>query len=485
MATLRRREFLGMAVAGSVGLTAPRLARPASTGADYDVVIVGAGVAGMTAARLLSRAGPGLKVIVLEARDRVGGRLLTLKDKEAGLPSHGVEIGSQMIHGSKADTWELVEQYGLRTRPMDSLGEPSERFLPPHTDATPDWDHLEAVGDKLRKAFAAYQGPDLSYAEFVNRQELSDFEREVMFAEALSWSAEPHRISARAVIEDGELWDDFHDEDFQIVGGHTALAERMAADIEGRIQLNSQVTDIFWRRGLAGVSYLYNGIKTSLVTRQMIVTLPIGVLQQGNISIEPALPDDVQAAIGGLEMGQAVVVPMLFSEPFWQQDSTDPQVWFDPADRRSFFFPHGKGQGGNGVTGWFVGDAALELSALGNEGAITRVLQWMEEASGRRNLAELLSWYHVEDWVSDPYSLGSYSFTRPGAHGTRAALAQGVQDTLYFAGEATAPPPHYQTTHGAYLSGKRVAAQVAKALRVGEIVEEGEEAAEEPLFQPL
>ena len=239
----------------------------------------------------------------------------------------------------------------------------------------------------------------------------------------------------------------------------------MARDIEGRIQLSSEVKDIFWRQGLVGVRYRYGGITTALTCRQLVLTVPIGVLQSGNIKIEPAVPAATQRAIDSLEMGQVVVVPMLFSEPFWKDDEA-PGSWQDPSGRRQFLLPHPVGRGGNAIGGWFAGAAARELSDAGQEAGMAKVLQWLEEASGRQGLADKLAWHHFQDWNRDPYTLGSYSVTRPGGHGQRAVLAEPVQGTLYFAGEATAPPPHYQTVHGAYLSGKRVAAQVASALKV-------------------
>ena len=96
---------------------------------------------------------------------------------------------------------------------------------------------------------------------------------------------------------------------------------------------------------------------------------------------------------------------------------------------------------------------------------------------------EKLRWYHFQDWVTQPHTLGSYSVTRPGGHGRRQALDQPVVDTLYFAGEATAPPPHYQTVHGAYLSGKRAAGQVMAALNLDETLSPEDE--EAPIVELL
>jgi monoamine oxidase len=447
------------AAIGSAGLFTSRSAFSA-LGADYDVVIVGAGVAGMTAARILSQAGPGLKVIVLEARDRVGGRLLTLYDKK-NLPSHGVEVGAQYIHGSEAPIWELVQRYQIGTRSSEHLGEFRKRYL---DGGQPDPQRFRELMSLAAKALPGQQSRDISFRQLADGLDIGEAEREVLFSEALSWSAEPENISARAVIQDGRLWDDWHDGDFQVVGGYSELANKMAAEIEGRIQLSSVVKDIFWRQGLVGIRYKYGGITTALTCRQLILTLPVGVLQGGDISIQPALPPSAQKAIDSLEMGQVVVVPMLFSEPFWNSDDV-PGSWTDPAGRRNFTFPHPVGQGGNGVRGWFTGAAARELSDAGPELGLARVLRWLEEASGAQGIAEKLRWHHFQDWMKEPYTQGSYSITRPGGHGQRQALAEPIEGTLYFAGEATAPPPHYQTVHGAYLSGKRVATQVAKALK--------------------
>ena len=118
---------------------------------------------------------------------------------------------------------------------------------------------------------------------------------------------------------------------------------------------------------------------------------------------------------------------------------------------------------------------------------MARVLRWLEEASGETGLVDKLSWHHFEDWVSNPYTLGSYSITRPGGHGLRQELAKPISGTLYLAGEATAPPPHYQTVHGAYLSGKRAAQQVIDRLRIdaNPAVLEGKELDDAPILDPL
>lgn len=463
---IKRREFVQYSSLLGAGAALGAGRAGAAVGADYDVVIIGAGIAGMTAARLLSKAGPGLKVLILEARDRAGGRILTATDMDEDIAPHGVELGAQLIHGSQSASWELIKEFDLATRSRHSLGEPEYRFFKPGKPAyMPDWGLVDNRMAQMRAAWATYDGPDMSYQAFADTLGLPPDEQELLYDEAASWSADPSRISVQAALQDGAKWDEFWDEDFQIIQGQNALTNKMAADLAGKIQLHSKVTEVFWSDGLAGVSYKYGRSHTSLTTRRLVTTLPIGVMQSGDVSFQPALPEWKQHAINSLEMGKVVTVPMLFADPFWREKLPNPGGWATPDGSVNFSLPHPSNRGGSAIAGWFQGSAAEQLSSLGEEAGLQQVLQWLEAASGLSGLRERLKWHGFKDWVSDPYSLGSYSFTRPGGHGERYMLAKPVNSTVFFAGEATAAPPHYQTVAGAYESGKRVALEVASSLQ--------------------
>ncbi|MEE4661658.1 MAG: NAD(P)/FAD-dependent oxidoreductase [Halieaceae bacterium] len=456
MSTLNRRDVLKLAAGGTASVCLPRVTIAA--GADYDVVIIGAGIAGMTAARLLSKAGPGLKVLVLEARSRVGGRLMTLQREEEYLPAEGVELGASLIHGSEAGTWDLVNEFQFTTRP-----------LPPRSAEARD-----AVMARLATAWDNRSSGDLSYAAFLDTLALNPEDREIaLSATPFDW-ADPTAISASAVVRDSGLWHTWHDQDFQLLAGHSALAARLSHEIEGRIQLNSVVDEIFWRPGLVGVSYTLNGSSTALTCRQLVITVPLGVLQSNTLKIDPPLPPDMAAALKGLAMSEEVVVPMVFSQPF-----TALAGWRDNNGFSLFDTPLGPS---TGVLGHFTGTAAGELTGLAQEAATARVLRWLEEASGQAGLGGKLAWHKVKDWSRDPFSQGGRSFARPGAAALRASLSLPVEGTLYVAGEATALVPHYATVHGAYMSGVRVADQVANALNVGT---PSDADGEESLFQLL
>src|SRR2546422_6226696 len=140
----------GVALHGCGGLSVERA---------RDVVVIGAGMAGLTAARDLTRAG--LDVLVLEARDRVGGRIHTLHDRAP----HGLEVGAQMIHGSRAPTWELVREFGIETRPfVDWITWP---WSPAAGFQKPDPQRAEEIEGRLARAFHAYRGDDTSFQQFL------------------------------------------------------------------------------------------------------------------------------------------------------------------------------------------------------------------------------------------------------------------------------------------------------------------------------
>lgn len=462
MHTLGRRTFMQRAAVA--GLSAAALSRvaQAQSGADYDVVIVGAGIAGLTAARLLGERGPDLKLLILDARDRVGGRIFTLGGDD--VPAI-VDVGAQFIHGSKAETWELIKEFQLQTRASDHFGDSQlHAFSQQQGSAVLTEEQRGEVLESVRQKYGRHFGADIAYREFAEELELTPAQMSAVTYDANSWSAEPEAISLRAAVLDGEAWDTYNDKDFVFYGGYGRMIDQMASELAGKIRLNSRVTGMVWGEELTGVFYENRGLKSAVTARCIINTLPIGVLQSGDIQFSPELPEAKQASIDALTMGSAVVIPMVFNEPFWKDAIPNYGGWYSDNGRVYFSVPHPEEGTIPVVKGWFSGAAADQLSAEGPERAIQTAIRWLEQASGIPGLAEKLDWHHVQDWVADPYSRGSYSVTRPGGYGLRATLAQPLGKNLFFAGEATAPPPHYQTVHGAYMSGKRVAAEVARAL---------------------
>jgi monoamine oxidase len=455
MHSIDRRAFLrGAALIGA------SVASPGCFGfaprRGHDVVVLGAGMAGLSAARRLHRAG--LDVIVLEARDRVGGRMHSI----ASPAPHGIEIGAQMIHGSRAPTWELIHEFGIATRPMVGwnrfVQQADGTFLPPSSD-------LEArVHERVREAYRRFRGADTTLAAFLADTGLRGTELDLAFEDAYTWSAEPGQVSLRAAMEDGVSWDTWMDENYHVVGGYSAVAEGLARPLGPRIRLSSEVEAVEWDAGGVRVHYRRAGHPETLAARRALVTLPIGILQQPKPSFSPALPRWKRASIDALEMGRVVVVPMLFKRRFWRERDPAWQSWDTEHGRVSFWDPHPPGVGLPVLQCWTVGLGAKRLSDLGREAGLAQIMTWIEQAFPGVDARAQLEWWAMGDWVRDAYARGSYSFTRPGGVGQRAILATPIEERLYFAGEATAPGPHYQTVHGALMSGQRASREILAAL---------------------
>ena len=189
--------------------------------------------------------------------------------------------------------------------------------------------------------------------------------------------------------------------------------------------------------------------------RRAIVTLPLAVLQQTGVKFTPALPPAKQHAIDGLGAGANGKIVLLFDEPCWPEDLTlflsgrDTQLWWRPGILRDDEAPV--------ITAYFGGSAVERFRALG-EGASLAAIRDLEDFFDVKLESRLRNARFV-DWPADPFARMSYSYIPPRGAGLRAELAQPVDDTLFFAGEAT---NHVRpsTVHGALESGLRAAQEV-------------------------
>ena len=459
MASSTRREFLKSAAVIGAGASfgaCSRLARHRV----HDVAVIGAGIAGLAAARTLRQTG--LDVMVLEARERIGGRIETLHEPAP----HGLEIGAQMIHGSHASTWEVIREAAIPTRSLGewdrTLWSPAGGFLRPRLE------QVARLQERLTEAFHGYRGDDIPYGRFLSGLQLSDSEQVMANEDALSWSAEPDDISLFAAIEDSAAWEAYMDDNFQVVGGYDQVPRFLARSLDGgdRLRLSCPVARIAWDGDPVVIGCRREGRDDTVRARRAVITVPIGVLQAGLPAFTPALPGWKSDAIGALRMGRVVVAHLLFDDWFWRAPGGRPRSWTTRGGRASFWDPHPPGRGMPMLEAWITGTAAQEVSDRGPDAGLTRLLEWIDEVIPAGRAADRLTWSTVRDWVADPWSHGSYSFTLPGGMAQRAVLATPIAGRLYFAGEATAPSPHYQTVHGAYSSGRRAAREILASLGV-------------------
>lgn len=420
---------------------------------NYDAVIIGAGAAGLSAARELS--GAGKRICILEARPRAGGRIHTLHFPDLPLP---IELGAEFIHGEAHATFAIVEAASLKAcqLPDDHWWTRTGR-----RSRIPDfWGEIEKVTSRI-----GTRRKDLSFAEFLRtRRGIPPRLRELArtFVEGYH-AAHADRISALALsTADSEQEESGGNRQFRILEGYDSLIEWLRAGLDPErtdLLLGTSASAVEWKRNDVAVETGRGTIRA----RAAILTIPIGVWkapreQEGAIEFRPALRDK-RTALEKLEVGHVVKIMFRFAERFWDAGgsvnfvhSSDRFIptWWTSAPVRSPV-----------LTGWAGGHAADALLAEGSNALADRALDSMSRAFRirRRRLDELLRATWTHDWQADPFARGAYSYAGVGGRGAHQALARPVEGTLFFAGEATSAD-QTGTVAGAVDSGRRAAKQV-------------------------
>ena len=441
----------------------------------FDAIVIGAGAAGLAAARALS--GAGKRVCVLEARDRICGRVFSQQVR--GLPSP-IELGAEFIHGENASTFSIVDAASLAAveLPDDHWWSRDGRW-----ERVRDfWGDIDRVRAKIRTPRR-----DVSFADFLkSRRDLSPRVRQLArsFVEGYH-ASHADRISAAALrTADGEQEEGGGgNRQFRLAGGQHDLIAWLRAGLDPDrvdVRLGSVVTLVEWSRGAVRVEC--RSAATDAVERMrasaLVVTIPIGVWkaprdQEGAIRFEPPLRDK-ERAIEKIEPGHVVKIAFHFRERFWDDPAflseqlpaplrkkttavnflhTDDRfmpTWWTSAPLRSPI-----------LTGWAGGHAADALLAEGAGAMVDRAIDALGSAwcIPRKRVEGLLTATYTHDWQRDPFSRCAYSYAAVGGQHAYAALAAPIQRTLFFAGEATSGD-ETGTVAGAIESGRRAARQI-------------------------
>lgn len=436
----------------------------------FDVIIIGAGAAGLAAARDLSSAGK--TICILEGRQRIGGRIWTIHSPDLPLP---IELGAEFIHGDAEETFAIVDAGALLTYELPQTfwrssggqrptavrrtkGQP--RAAVPHKwRLEPNfWEEIT----RIRKRIPA-GAHDISFADFLKKQRgLSPGLKQMAlhFVEGYH-ASHADRISAASLRASDE--EDEDPKQHRIANGYDAVIEWLRAGLHPQradLRLGSEVTDVSWRRGEVEVQTARG---ETVRGKAAVVTIPIGVWKaSAGIRFDPPLREK-QRAIEKIEVGHVVKIVFRFRQRFWEAadfikhplafvqtfDRFMP-TWWTSAPARSTL-----------LTGWAGGHAADRMLAQGRSAMIDRALDTLAStfAMKRSEIDRLLDSTHMHDWQADRFSRGAYSYAGIGGDRAHAALAKPVAGTLFFAGEATSGD-QTGTVAGAISSGKRVAKQI-------------------------
>jgi monoamine oxidase len=419
-----------------------------------DALIIGGGIAGLTAARHLTEAG--LRVTLLEARERLGGRIYT--QSTGKFP---VELGAEFIHGRPNEILSLAAEGAAPIVPVQGS------FRRKINGEWADAGHLMEKVDQLFSRLPKKE-PDESFQYYLDRSgEDDDVKQQALRYVEGFHAADPSLISARSIRRDSEAEEAINgDQQHRIASGYESLVRAVADRIDRSrcdIVMNTPVNEIAWRHG----QVIARAGLTEYVASRAIVTLPLGVLKSGSVAFSPALPEK-QNAMSFLEMGPVIRVSLCFKEKFWEQDSKMADLSFLFTDDPQFPtwwtsnpLPYPI------LTGWAAGPNAGTHTGRSNDQIVTSAIQSLARITktAEPELRTLMTESFVHNWQADPFSRGAYSYTAVGGIDAAKKLAETVVDTLYFAGEATNSDGYTGTVHGAIATGLRAAKELLQSLR--------------------
>lgn len=416
---------------------------------DTDVVVIGAGMAGTSAARAL--ASGGLGVVVLEAGGRVGGRVWSIRD----FAEQPVEAGAELVHGKAAATWGHVRAAGLRT-----VATP-HRYSWFHLAGRTRWLPIHLLHPGVWRMFgilaALADPPDISAAELIERK---GYRGRALEMAGLTLAAHLpgalDEIGVAGLVADGVP----HLEgglNHRVVSGYDTLPGHLATGLDIRFAMRARRIAY----GPDGVEVTTTG-GTTVRARAGVTTLPHGVLTRGDVEFDPGLPESKTSALERIASGAVTKLLLRFEDRFWPKRASQIVCGTGPV---TLYWPTSFHTDGPPVlSAYATGPRAKALSDAGAEAALERVLDDLDRIlPGSRARARLADWRFV-DWMTDPNALGGYTFLRPGAIGARADLAAPT-DALFWAGSATAWEPVAAAVEAAYLSGLRAAREVSDLLR--------------------
>ncbi|TDN39926.1 FAD-dependent oxidoreductase [Hymenobacter sp. UV11] len=421
-----------------------------------EVLIIGAGAAGLLAARELAAAGR--RVCLVEARGRVGGRVHTL------LPpgfTQAIEAGAEFMHGEVPLTRSLLREAGIAWQAAEG-----QTYQMQGGQLQANADYFEQLPLLLEKLYAL--ATDMPLAAFLTQEFPGEAHAALrtfatQFAEGYD-AADASRVSAWALRDEWAAGG--ADDSPRPVGGYGPLLHWLAAQAQAAgatFHLATPIQEISWRPGAVEVR-AENG--ATYHARQVLCTVPLGVWQlaagqPGYLHVVPEIPAHRAAAVQ-LGFGSVIKIILEFETPFWHDRLPELEFLLSDAAVPTWWsqLPAPTPQ----LTGWLAGPAAHHLRDAPAETVLQQALESLSYllATPLAALQAQLRAHYVRNWGSEPYAHGAYSYPTVGSAAARAALAAPVADTLFFAGEGVYEGPYGGTVEAALVSGQ-VAARLVLA----------------------
>ncbi|MFT6246051.1 MAG: lysine-specific histone demethylase 1B [Salibacteraceae bacterium] len=444
---MKRRAFIEKSVLAYLGLAlTPNLMAscpkedvlPNSTFSGR-VIIVGAGAAGLYAGFILKSRG--IDFTIIEASNTIGGRI----GKKEDFADFPIDLGAQWLHGRNSILGDLAKSSGAKI--TKDTSDQVYWFNNQITSSIPK--DVEAI------VSADVDIADISYLDYAEQQGLGNEYKYLVEQLAGDFGADSDDLSIKWTAIEEEEWssggNDFKFEEtfFDL------LNKNIITEIQESIVINSPVTKIDYSNDSIEVTDK-NGIL--FAGDKVIVTIPITILQDEYIEFVPSLPPSKIEAFNKIGMGPGMKVFLKFSSKFYDENIAGGEICAAYADEII-----GKNGNDNVLLAFVMGHQAEHLTSLGSNAAITNALLAELDAmyAGQATASFLTS--HVENWTTNPFIKGAYSYSKIGIGNARSIAAESIQDKLFFAGEAMNLNGHHQTVQGAIETGYREVVNILKS----------------------
>lgn len=420
----------------------------------YDIIIIGTGAAGLMAAWELVQAGK--TVILIEARDRPGGRIHTINDSRFAMP---VELGAEFVHGNLKLTRLLLNKAGVPSYEVTgSIWRKQGHGLEKESDFIQDYSLIKRRLNNLEQ--------DIPVAQFLD-QYLSAPKEEKIKRSLRSYvegyyAADTNRASSFALRDELQQNDDTQ---YRVEGGYIQLVQFLIGELKKKntpFLFSHPVERINWKAGAVQVETL-SGI---LYSQKLLLTVPLGVLQSGQLQFLPGLPEKLKAA-RALGFGPAIKVTLQFKESFWSRkeytpskDLSDLMFLFSTEKIPTWWTQHPKKL--PIIVGWLAGPHAKKFMDASEEEILHKALVSLNRIFSVNTpiLQKSLDAWQISNWAKDPYCCGGYSFEVVGGREKKKILKSPVEKTIYFAGEALYEGPEIGTVEAALSVGQETAQQI-------------------------
>jgi monoamine oxidase len=442
--------------------------------ASWDVVIIGAGVSGLAAASELRKSG--LSVLILDARDHVGGRAWTRHEPDLSAP---IELGAEFIHGRAPETFELLREVGKAA--LDTSGAHwtlRDGKLVQNTE-----DLFGDIQTALERSNVLKQ-PDISFEAWLSRSAQYGLSPEAAamaraFAEGFD-AADPARVSAHFIAREWGSGGMLDSPQFRPLGGYSSVLAALAGALDRenvRLQLQTVVREVRWKRGSVEVDAIFLDQPFSVRAACAIVTLPLGVLQApaeaaGAVRFVPEL-DTKRKALEGLVSGPVLKLSLRFRRAFWEEldgGKYEGASFFHSAHTAFPTFWTSLPLRAPLLIAWIGGPKAARLSMSEMPDIVRQALESLSTIFAGRPPSEFeLEAAYLHNWQTDPFARGAYSYIAVGGGDARSTLAAPLEDTLFFAGEATNTEDEAATVTGALQSGERAARELTERLQAKKV----------------